>query len=173
MARDRARHHLLEGALIACLIAVALAMFVPTFLNRVRANKIDEAAALLEELSERTAAYYATSWEDGRQRCLPEHAGPTPETPSMDARPVDFQNATSQGHATWKALDFQPDRPTRYSYRVVPDRAGCDLSGVGVWFRAEGDLDGDGVRSVFERRSEVEAGGLTPVGVLRVHRRVE
>ena len=68
---------------------------------------------------------------------------------------------------------FAPDRPTRYSYEVVPDRSGCDLDGVGVWFRAEGDLDGDGVRSVFERRSEAEGGGLVPVDILHVHQRVE
>lgn len=159
--------------MIACLVAVALAMFVPTFLSRVRANKIDEAAMLLEELSDRAAAYYATSRDDGRRRCLPEAAGPTPEAPTVDALLVEFQAPAAMGAATWQALGFQPDRPTRYSYRVLPDRTGCDLSEVGVWFRAEGDLDGDGVRSVFERRSEVDGGVLTPVGALLVHRRVE
>lgn len=147
-------------------------MFVPTFFSRVRANKIAEAAALLQELSDRTAAYYATSSE-GRRRCLPDPAGPTPAAPSVEPVRVDFSAPGARGRATWVALGFQPDRPTRYSFQILPDRSGCELTGVEVRFRAEGDLDGDGVRSMFERRSKTTPDGLTPVGALRVHQRVE
>jgi len=173
VSRDRARHHLLEAALLACIVAVGLAMFVPTFLNRVRANKINEAAEVLRELSDRAAAYYATSWAGGLRNCLPERAGPTPEAPSVEPVVVDFHALEEPGHQTWVALGFQPDRPIRYSYQYTPDRAGCDLLGTGVWFRAEGDLDGDGVRSIFERRSYLGSDGLKPDGILHIHQRVE
>ena len=42
-----------------------------------------------------------------------------------------------------------------------------------VSFRAEGDLDGDGVRSTFERRATLEADGFEPADTLRVHQRTE
>jgi hypothetical protein len=43
-----------------------------------------------------------------------------------------------------------------------------------VTFRAEGDLDGDGERSLFERRARgTEDGTLVPVGILYVRDRVE
>ena len=74
-------------------------------------------------------------------------------------------------------LGFQPDRPVRYSYSYTPTEDGCDLIGSdelgSISFRAEGDLDGDGVRSTFERRATLEADGLKPANALQVHRRIE
>ena len=42
-------------------------------------------------------------------------------------------------------------------------------------FRAEGDLDGDGERSIFERRAaaDPDSGELVPIGILYVRDRVE
>jgi hypothetical protein len=42
-----------------------------------------------------------------------------------------------------------------------------------VVFRAEGDLDGDGVRSTFERSAAVGRDGFMPAKALLVHRRTE
>jgi hypothetical protein len=42
-----------------------------------------------------------------------------------------------------------------------------------ISFRAEGDLDGDGVRSIFERRAALEADGLKPPEASHVHQRIE
>jgi len=167
----------MEAALLLCILGSVLAVFVPTFLRRVRTNKISEASELLQEMSERAAAYYATSWYSGLRHCLPPAAGPTPRAPSVDPEEVDFFAPEQPGHESWSALDFQPDRPIRYSYSYRPDENGCDLEGSKgagiVSFRAEGDLDGDGVRSTFERRATLEAGVLAPEGVLHVHQRIE
>ncbi len=160
-----------------CILGTALAVFVPTFVRRVRTNKIAEASELLQDLSTRTAAYYATSWDEGRRDCLPPAAGPTPVVPSVDPVDIDFRSEEVVGHETWIALGFQPDRPVRYSYRYAPDRDGCDLGAseptVGVTFVAEGDLDGDGVLSTFERRARIEPHGFEPAEALHVHRRIE
>lgn len=177
MARGRPRLSLIEAALLLCLVGIVLAIFVPTFTRRVRANKINEASELLQDLSARTAAYYATSWDDERRHCLPPGAGPMPAVPSVEAESVDFLSAEAEGHETWQALGFQPDRPIRYSYTYVPSQHGCDLigrEGLGtVSFRAEGDLDGDGVRSTFERRATLGPDGWLQADVLHVHQRVE
>jgi type II secretory pathway pseudopilin PulG len=168
---------LIEVALLLCLIGIVLAVFVPTFLRRVRTNKITEASELLQEMSDRTAAYYATSWGTGKRYCLPPNAGPTPAEPTVESTDVDFFAVEHAGHTTWEALGFQPDHPVRYSYSYTPSRDGCDLIGSGdpesVSFRAEGDLDGDGVRSTFERRATLESDGFEPADTLRVHQRTE
>lgn len=168
---------LIEAALLLCITGIVLAVFVPTFLRRVRTNKISEAAELLQELSDRTAAYYATSWATGKRHCLPPGAGPTPSAPTVDPAKVDFFAEEQAGHATWEALGFQPDRPVRYSYTYTPTRVGCDLIGSdnagAVTLRAEGDLDGDLVRSTFERQATIEADGLRPTDALHVRQRTE
>jgi type II secretory pathway pseudopilin PulG len=169
---------LIEAALLLCILGIVLAVFVPTFLRRVRTNKISEASELLQQMHERTAAYYATSWDSGLRYCLPPAAGPTPAGPSVDPVAIDFFAPEQRGHESWRALEFQPTRPIRYSYSYRPSEDGCDLLGgagtVLVSFRAEGDLDGDGVRSTFERQAAPdEVGALQPLGVLHVHRRIE
>ena len=166
MPRGRPRLSLLEAALLLCLIGIVLAIFVPTFLGRVRTSK----------MSARAAAYYATSW-DGKSPCLPPAAGPTPAEPSVDAQQLDFYSPEAKGHETWKALGFQPNRPVRYSYTFTPAVDGCDLvgrEGLGtVSFRAVGDLDGDGVESTFERRATLGPDGWEEAEVLHVHQRIE
>lgn len=177
MTRSRPTLSLIEAALLLCLIAVVLAIFVPTFLRRVRTNKISEAAQLLGEMSRRTNAYYDAAWPGLERHCLPPAAGPTPSAPAEEPRAVDFFSPETAGHATWKAMGFRPDHPIRFSYRYTPSQHGCGLRGsageVSMLFRAEGDLDGDGVRSVFERRALVGRDGFTPGDALLVHQRTE
>jgi hypothetical protein len=177
LARSGPRLSLIEAALLLCLIAVVLAVFLPTFFRRVRTNKISEASELLAEMSRRTHAYYDTRWPSQQHGCLPPEAGPTPATPTEEPHVVDFFSPEAAGHATWEAMGFQPDRPIRFSYRYTPGRHGCGLPGaeaqVSVVFRAEGDLDGDGVRSTFEREAVVDRRGFTSGEVLLVHQRTE
>lgn len=172
---------LIEACTVVCVVGVLLAAFLPTFFRNVRTSKIEEASAELERLHQATAAYFAADHVvDGHhhRHCLPEAAGPAPAQTSERAIDVDFRDATTPGVATWTALGFQPDRPIRYRYTLLPARTGCDLTAAPrtalVTFRAEGDLDGDTARSTFERRAGVDAqGNLVPVDILFVHNRVE
>jgi len=177
LPRGRPRLSLIEAALLLCLTGIVLAVFVPTFLSRVRTNKVNEAAELLQEMSDRTAAYYATSWDTGKRQCLPPSAGPTPSTPTVELADVDFFASEQAGHASWEALGFQPDRPVRYSYSYTPSRDGCEIMSADdsatVTFRARGDLDGDLVPSTFERRATLGDDGLKPADALHVHQRTE
>ena len=177
MSRRRPGLSLVEVGLIACLVGTLLAIFVPTFIDRVRTNRIAEAPELLEQLYRRTASYFETDWS-GREHCLPAEAGPTPTQPSPDPQAVDFAAEDVLGHASWAALGFQPERPIRFSYRFVPYQDGCNLEGPAdrpaVTFTAVGDLDGDKVHSRFERAASIDsAEGLVPVGALQVYQRVE
>ncbi len=181
--RDRTREGLtlVEAAVLVGIVGVVVAVFVPTFAKSLRTSKVAEASELLEQLHIRTAAYYAASHGEGPERrraCLPAAAGPAPAEPSPDPQEHDFQDEAMPGAETWKALGFQPNRPIRYRYSIVPAAEGCGLeapdNGPLVLFRAEGDLDGDGKRSVFEREASVgEDGTLVPVGILHMLDRVE
>lgn len=167
-----------------CIVGSTLAVFVPTFLREVRASKMSEATDNLRILHQRAAAYFAERRppEDGegptRTRCLPKTAGPTPRQPTEHAYEVDFLSENTRGHETWRALDFAPDEPIRYSYTFEPTASGCGLrSPEGTYLltiRAQGDLDGDGERSIFERRARAtEDGVLVPSDVLYIRDAVE
>ena len=67
--------------------------------------------------------------------------------------------------------------PIRYRYTLLPVVTGCgkarELPAPAVTFRAEGDLDGDGVLSRFERTAVHQDGVLAPGQVVVVRDRVE
>ena len=172
---------LVEAAAIVCLIGIVLAVFIPSFLRELRTSKTSEATEHLELLYQRSAAYFVERrrTEDGTlTRCLPPTAGPTPRAPTETPHEIDFLSEDTPGHETWSALGFQPEIPVRFTYTFEPTASGCGLrSPEGTYLltiRAEGDLDGDGERSVFERRARAtDEGELVPSDVLYIRDRVE
>lgn len=173
---------MVEVAAIVCVVGILLAVFIPAFFRELRTSRTSEATEHLELLYQRSAAYFAARrpQEDGPTltRCLPPTAGPTPRAPSEEPEEIDFTAEDASGSATWRALEFSPSIPLRYSYTFEPTASGCGLrSPEGTYLltlRAEGDLDGDGERSVFERRARAnEEGELEPSDILYVRDRVE
>jgi type II secretory pathway pseudopilin PulG len=183
-SRSRAGLSMVETALVISIAGMLLAVALPTLGKTVRPSKLTEASEQLESLYRSAAAYYAEGRLDGRgelTHCMPPPAGPTPEAPSVDPVAVDFSAATAQGAETWKALGFAPAAALRYRYSFMPAVWGCEREGgwssaapLLVRFRAEGDLDGDGMYSHFERRAQILPGGeLRAEPVLHVEDRVE
>ncbi|MFW6067478.1 MAG: pilus assembly FimT family protein [Myxococcota bacterium] len=171
-----------EVALLIAVVGSLLAVFVPTFVAHLRSSKTAEAAEQLARLHEHAAAYFlrAHPQDSGIMgwQCLPEAAGPAPAEPSEDPVPVDFTDPEMPGHATWQALGWQPEERLRYRYTFAPEQAGCGLRAPDgepvLTLRAEGDLDGDGTLSTFERLATVSKHGeLIPAGVLFVRNRME
>lgn len=179
--RRRAGLTLVEVALLVCVIGVLLAVFVPTFISHLRTSKVSEAADQLQELHDRSASYFAAghSGEEGRtlRRCLPPEAGPAPAEPHADPIDFDFGADGAPGQETWAALGFEVNRPIRYRYSFLPAQSGCGLDRSDtplLTLRAEGDLDDDGKRSLFERQANIsEDGELVPVGILYMLDRTE
>lgn len=175
---------LVELAALVCLVGIVLAVFIPTFVRELRTSKTSEATDNLRILHQRAAAYFVERHrpEEGegptQTRCLPPTAGPAPRVPTEDAHEVDFQSDDTPGHVTWRALGFAPDLPVRYSYTFEPTAPGCGLRSPEntylLTIRAEGDLDDDGERSIFERRARAtDDGELVPSDVLYIRDRVE
>ncbi|MDQ3035274.1 MAG: hypothetical protein M3Y87_22915 [Myxococcota bacterium] len=182
MQRRRQGATMVQAALAVCVIGGVLAAFLPTFVRELRLSKVSEASEHLALMHARAAAYFAAehATADGPQRhCLPPAAGPTPVAPRVEPVDVDWSDASTLEGETWTALGFAPERPVRFSYAFEPTTHGCGLrSPAGTYlvtFRAEGDLDGDGERSIFERRAAAnpETGELEPLGILYVRDRVE
>lgn len=172
---------LVEAATVVSILGVLLAAFTPTFFKQVRLSKVSEATDQLARMHQATAAYYEQTLRVDnhlRSACLPLSAGPTPVAPSPIPVVVDFASAEQHGHATWRALGLEPIE-ARFSYAMIVKQPGCgprkDASAPLVVFRAEGDLDGDGERSLVERAAVAtpDERSLTPYGILKVERRVE
>ena len=170
----------MEAATLVSVVGTLLAVALPTLGRAVRPSKLTEATEQLDSLYHAVAAYYATprsAAQGGITHCLPGAAGPTPEVPSQSPLRTDFLAQSSQGASTWKDLGFTPSVPLRFRYSFAPAVSGCSRSvsdGRVLVLRAEGDLDGDGLYSSFERRAKVLPGGkLQPDPVLHVQDRVE
>lgn len=172
---------LLQAAVATSLIGCLLAAFVPAFLRELRLSKVAEASRELERMHTSSAAYFATPHPaegESLHRCLPVAAGPFPTEPTEDPRQLDFEGE-DLARAGFTAIGFTIDEPVRFSYSMTPTVSGCDLhSPEGTYvvtYRAEGDLDGDGERSLFERRDRALEGEdvLEPVGILYVRDRTE
>lgn len=169
---------LVELALMLSLVGVTLAVMVPAFVREVRVSKVAEASETLQALHQAVASYYTTPRATStgmRITCIPMPAGPTPAEPSRDPVRIDFQAADTPGAATWRAIAFQPSRPIRYRYTLSTEHPGCagDPRTTRVLLRAEGDLDGDGHHSRFERVLVARDGVLVPTVPPRVVDRTE
>ena len=167
-----------QAALVICIAGSGLAAFFPTYFRSVRLSQSSEAVEMLADMHRKTSVYFASEHE-GQTHCLPTAAGPTPRVPHTEASVIDFAGDAESGHATWSALGVLPTEPLRFSYVFDPVSVGCRLQASDrsylVSFRAEGDFDGDGEHSLFERRAGVDPRdhSLIPVGILYVQRRTE
>lgn len=175
--RQRAGLTLVETALLLSLGGILLAVGVPTFVGALQTSKLSEPPAELARLYAAAAAYYQRG-EEEPGHCLPKSAGPTPALPSKDPVAIQFAKVEGDVGATWNALGYEPQRPIRYRYALDVKRPGCgttrDSQGqFALSVRAEGDLDGDGVMSLFERNASIENGELALDPLLLVRDAVE
>ncbi len=133
-----------EAALLFAVFGVALAATVPACLRSVRLARTAEATDSLKQLSDATVSVLASGGALASAPLTPARV--PPGEPAADP-------AGSWSHPTWRALRFGFDEPHWFSYRVDVDPMSA------VRLTAHGDLDGDGVTSLFER--EV---AITPAG---------
>jgi hypothetical protein len=178
-ARRTAGLSAVELTLLISVLAVVLAASAPAFVRALRASKVAEAPHQLARLSQQVAAYFASahSTEAGlRTSCLPASAGPTPALPSPTPVSAVFGAPETPGAATWLALGYEPLEPIRYRYSVATAGEGCTPlphTPRTLVLRAEGDLDGDGALSLFERTLSVAEGELRLDPLLFTRDRIE
>lgn len=139
---------LVLAGLAACCVLAMAAVAIPQLVHYLASAKTAEAEANLRTLYAGAAAYYAR-----------EHVGPdgTVRTRCTVA-PAVTSNTPGPGKSllgplpeSFRAIGFEPLDPVYYQYEIV-SVPGCDHpDGTPLYtFRAHGDLDGDGVRSLYE-----------------------
>ncbi|MEM7604822.1 MAG: hypothetical protein AAF411_05640 [Myxococcota bacterium] len=117
-----------------CLLTgIGAAVGIPAFVNYVKRSKTTEASAMVRQLAELSESHYLATGS------LPSRAGPLPAVPSQDKFMVDWA-----ADPVFRAIGFDAGGPVYYSYSIEPTGPGT------IAIRARGDLDGDGVQSLFE-----------------------
>src|SRR5262245_27745334 len=154
---------LVELMIVVAIIGILAAVAIPAFVKYMRRSKTSEAEELLAYLFRAATTYY-TQERPGQgiaaagptNHCIPVSAGPVPAVPSDQRQNVDFSATT--GSATWEALDFAVGDPIYYSYTFDAPGATCGMTNVVTFTaRAQGNLDGDATKSLFERAARATA----------------
>jgi type II secretory pathway pseudopilin PulG len=142
---------------VVAILGILAAVAIPAFTKYARRSKTAEAEQMLAYIFRQGAVYY-TAERPGFQgvasllssQCVPDDGGPTPPAPpAQERRSIDFPTT----FPTWEALQIHSGDALYfiYSFETTANSV-CDLRGADAYTaRAEGDLDGDGVRSLFER----------------------
>lgn len=139
------------------LAAILSAIGMYALARYVRHSKTAEAIASVTNVATAAAEYYNTS--DARQptgaspeavhamrRFPPGSRVPVPEDP-MSVRAKRYQsNQADWAASPWRELRFSIVQPQSYQYSFESESAGGTAKAT---VRAEGDLDGDGHRSVY------------------------
>jgi hypothetical protein len=102
----------------------------------------------------------------------PTHHFPlsAPKTPATTPKGERVQSSRDQWEKDpgWRDIRFEVTEPQRYSYESITAK-----DGKSVTVRAYGDLDGDGVESIFEVIVTVDAKGFAKIGELKTTREDE
>ncbi len=139
-----------ELAIATALGGSVLAVAVPAFFRDLHASRLVEPVDGLRRLGVLAVAYGDANGH------FPESAPLTPAVPPRGRKEAD-PPGTWDG-PTWKALGFRPvaeDVPHAYAFAFETSPKDAMTSFVA---QARGDLDGDGVLSLFEIRGAVRPG---------------
>ncbi len=139
--------------IVVAIIGILAVIALPAFSAYVRRTKASEVPANLKALFTSAATYYAQARTDRGLTAASGHCtvvstpGTLPATPTADKQTVDFLAEPS-----FHALFFDVSEPVYFGYGIESAGGSCGWSGgVPLYsFYAEGDLDGDGAKSLFE-----------------------
>lgn len=175
---DAPDHHAAVGMIE---LGLVVAFLLPTLREYVSKAKASEAARETQAILN---AALAVRERTGSCASLLGTAGPTPAlsvachsgdggrcrpTKTQPDQPGEYPLALWSEDPIWRALDYRPDRDGtgshRYHYEFTAELA-QDQCRVRV--SAHGDLDGDGVFSLYEREATIGADGSQNLKAMRV-----
>lgn len=131
--------------------AILAAVAIPAFISYMRRARTEEARTQVLQIANRVNLQTSmrVAAHDGTPVVFPPSIALTPSAPSCE--PVRWPLNAPAG---WTAVGYLPDGFFRYAYEL---RTSAD--GRTATVRAEGDLDCDGLRSVYQLRLFFDASG--------------
>jgi prepilin-type N-terminal cleavage/methylation domain-containing protein len=138
---------LIELMIAVAIIGILSAVAIPSYIKYMRRAEMAEAPSNLRRMYDGAVSYYSSEHADQTGVMLPKDfpstAGPTPAAPSgatPQLAPLGAWDTPS-----WGALNFAVTDPMRYSYTFAHNSA------TSATMIAQGDLNGNGIYSTFQR----------------------
>jgi type IV pilus assembly protein PilA len=141
---------LIELMIVVAIMGILAAAAIPAFMKYIRRSRTVEASMNLRKMYDGAVAYYVAEHASAtgviQNRQFPANAGPTPALPPVG---ITYQSQPSEWKAGgWSSLDFMIADQQRYSYTFTSSGVGLASTASMI---ANGDLNGNGVPSWFER----------------------
>jgi type IV pilus assembly protein PilA len=132
--------------IVVAIIGILAAVAIPAFIKYIKASKSSEATSNLRKIYDGEVAYFDIDHVNSAgDRYLAQFVSAGPQPATVPSGQKVLGNWADDG---WISLHFGTDAPVYYRYTAVASGTGADASFTA---RAEGDLDGDGIYSTFER----------------------
>ena len=166
--RTRLGFTLIELMIVVAIMGVLAAIAIPSLQKSVRRSRTTEALLGLRKIFDGSVAYYDRdhTTADGQivEAQFPGTVSITPFHAGESNPPAGVKRAPREGdwdHPTWRVLNFGVSDPYYYVYQYESDRTGDQAF---FWINAHGDLDGDGILSVFRRGGTIHDGSVRGSG---------
>lgn len=141
---------IMELMVVVFIISILAATVLPLVGRYLKKSKTAEASLNLRKIYDGEVGYYQQEVVLSSGALASKSFVSAPQTPSS---PTNQKQLGNFENTVWSSLKFSPDGPVLYSYSV--DAAGRGTSSS-FTARAEGDIDGDGTTSLFERVASVD-----------------
>jgi prepilin-type N-terminal cleavage/methylation domain-containing protein len=153
LKRCKSGFTLLELMTVVTIIGLLAAIAMPLITKYLRRSKTSEPLTNLRKIYDGEQAYFYEEKTDAGGIVMTKYFVELPQTPAVPDINKQVGNFEANGFAT---IRFSADSPVLYCYSVAT--GGSDLT-ASFTARAVGDIDGNGITSLFER-----VGSVTPTG---------
>ncbi len=152
---------LIELMIVVAIIGILAAIAIPAFIGYLTRSKTSEAGSNLKNMFTAAAGYYSN--ENWGSRAVDPSPGSVAATAYciVDSASTPAPAPAAKTNVDWNAagmdgfndIGFATRDPVYYQYQVISPGSSCGntANNINLYsFRAQGDLDGDGITSLFE-----------------------
>ena len=164
---------LIELMIVVTIIGILAVVAGPELMKYQTRAKTSEAIQNVSKIADGARAYYLAEQTNRQgqllQKTFPTTVNATPDGYACQGSspfkhdPRDYSTPETFGNASWQGLQFAVSKPFLYSYSFLASGEGQNSTFTA---RAEGDLDCDGVSSLFEQTGLVDTNNQVVINQL-------